>query len=158
MSWQSRYQQGVTLTEVLVTVAIIGIIAAIAIPSYQDQLDRERLDGAVQAIYNQAIFARRQSISNNNVRYLHVQEDSGSWCSFVSVSSVSGSLPNCDSATIFQHGRDYGGVTISDPVLPIEIGFSMPNLTATPEEIELQSPNGNIKKVKISGAQLITVE
>ncbi len=49
------------------TIAIIGIIAAIAIPAYQNHIFSERLTGASQAIYAQALMAKRQSVSNNDV-------------------------------------------------------------------------------------------
>jgi len=45
-----RIQQGFTLIEVLITVAIVGILLAVAVPAYSDYVTRGRLTEAFAAL------------------------------------------------------------------------------------------------------------
>lgn len=43
-------QRGVTLIELMLGIALLGIIATLALPSFTAFLDRSRLQGAIQAL------------------------------------------------------------------------------------------------------------
>lgn len=49
----------------MVTVAVLGVLAAVAFPSMRDYLDRQRLVGQVRAISNMAQLARSEAIKRS---------------------------------------------------------------------------------------------
>lgn len=58
-------QAGFTLMELLIAVAIIGIIGAIAFPSYQQYVQRSSRADAFSALLREADFQERMYLQNN---------------------------------------------------------------------------------------------
>lgn len=144
-------QLGVTFVEVMVTVAVIGILASVAVPSYTDYIARERLNGAVEAIYGQVQLAKRQAISNNDTRYLIIDEGSN-WCA--GVSEISTSV--CSTLDVFAQGSNHPGSSIDTTISPI--GFVMPALSATSSAITVSINSADDKTISISANQLVEVD
>lgn len=81
--------QGFTLTELTATIAIVAIMIALAVPSFNDSIERRRLRGAAEAVEADIQFARMEAIKESvSVRMdIKVQSTSAAWCSGMSLTS-----------------------------------------------------------------------
>ena len=66
-----RRETGVTLLELLIAMAILGIIISVAIPSFSDAGDSQRLIGATEQLFNHIQQARSEAIAGNTTGYIN---------------------------------------------------------------------------------------
>lgn len=72
---------GLTLVELMITVAIAAIVASIAVPSFERMLERNRLKEAVESLKSDLLFARTQAIKKStNISLIRQTGDNGTWC------------------------------------------------------------------------------
>lgn len=77
MGSQCTRGKGFTLIEVLVTVAIAGILAAVAVPSFVSLIADQRAKAAATDLYTALSVTRSEAIKHN--RNVTLQPKSGDW-------------------------------------------------------------------------------
>lgn len=103
-----RPSKGFTLVELMVVVAVLAIISAIAMPSFTEVIESQRMKGAATDLMIVMTRARSEAIKRNvNVT---VTPKSGDWAGGWQIADPAGS-----GAMIEDHGAIRGGITISGP-------------------------------------------
>jgi prepilin-type N-terminal cleavage/methylation domain-containing protein len=65
-----KNRQGFTLTEVVVTLSVLGIMTAISVPSYISWLPRHRLQTSARQIYDDLNLAKIRAVKDNTDAYI----------------------------------------------------------------------------------------
>ncbi len=85
---QASGQQGFTLIEAMIVVAVIAVLLAVVVPSFNDFFDKNRLKRASEEMYGLIMKAKAETVTRD--RGLSVSVDSGTWCAGYAVAA------NCD--------------------------------------------------------------
>src|SRR5690606_21426092 len=123
-------QRGVTLIEMMIVVIIVGIIAAVAVPSFDNYFERQRVKRAAEDIYGLILQAK----SEGPIRDvgMSVSVDTDTWC--VGFSDTA----NCDCAANACR-IDVAAATGANGVVQVVNGTDHPDVRSEEHTSELQS-------------------
>ncbi len=85
-------QEGVSLVELLIGLAVLGLVLALAIPNLTSWMENTQIRSAAESILNGVQVARAEAIRRNYQATFHLTSSSGSadWCVDTTVQSTSG--------------------------------------------------------------------
>lgn len=163
-------QKGITLIELMLTIAVLAILAATALPSFIDSIERHRLIGAAETIYSELQYARSEAISRSSDTFINFTRiGDTTWCFGISAASgcdctttdpTSGSSCrlslNGTNVLKVVSSADYPGVRMteapafSNPSPNTETRFEYVRGTAKAGTVVMKSPGGREIRITVS--------
>ncbi|HEY7866189.1 MAG TPA: GspH/FimT family pseudopilin, partial [Psychromonas sp.] len=99
----TKKSQGLTLIELLITMAIIIILAMVAVPSYSTFMANERFAVASNELYNAYRFARNEAIKTSSSMTLEATSVDDVWANGWQVTHYSGAVATVLSVSKVPH-------------------------------------------------------
>jgi len=144
MLQNSRFvsNKGFTLVELLIAIVIIGILAAIGVPSFQALMDKKRLQGAVDNVLADLRYVQSESVKQNRDISVTFTEGSSWAYSFSPVLSVG----------VTASGGNYRGTSMVVSATDKVITFEAKRSTISQGDTTKTAIGASLKVVELTSA------
>jgi prepilin-type N-terminal cleavage/methylation domain-containing protein len=141
--------KGFTLIELTVTIALLGIMAAISIPSYFSWLPRHRLQTSVRHIYDDMNMARSRAVKTNADVGIQFIPSNETYRIFIDANQDQTYVTG---ETVISTGTLEDGVNITESTFTSDTyGFNSRGMSAgTTGEVRLTNPSGLFLGVRVN--------
>lgn len=109
-----RRASGVTLIEVLIGLGVLGVLGLMAMPSWAEFQERQRLKAAAETLASSLNLARSEALAQQKFAFIQISgQGSDRWCYAVSMVQGCDCQSNCDAVQTVQ-GSSWPGITLSN--------------------------------------------
>lgn len=153
--------RGFTLIELMVTLAVAGVLVGIAAPSMRAVIERRHLDGAVSQMVGHLLMARSQAIAKNRPSFVDfvTAEDAWSYGLDDSASCDPQISDDCQingSERVYRSG-EWKNVRMAHTFMDAEVSFEpRRGMVSDPAAVILSSPAG-VVEVSLSPIGYVSV-
>jgi prepilin-type N-terminal cleavage/methylation domain-containing protein len=157
-----KNRTGFTMVEVAVTLSLLGILTAIAVPSYISWLPRHRLQTSARQIYDDLNLAKIQAVKDNANAYITFDTSNYTYFIFLDDQTINGTYESGE--TIIRNNATLeNGVTITATTFTANtVGFNNRGLSlglpaAAPYQVRLSNLTGLLMGVDVNTAGGISI-
>lgn len=94
-----KHENGFTLVELMITVAVAAILATVAVPSMTNFIKKQRLKNAAEFVYGKLQFARTEAIKQSKVIFVRFSNGAnGGWSFGIGDNSTACAAGHCRGA------------------------------------------------------------
>ena len=138
---------GFTMIELMVIIAIVGVLAAVAVPSFTESMARRRLEGAANELNADLQFAKSQAVSVNAavsmVTSAHGHTVSSASATFKTLALDSKITLTSPSTVTFEPYRDFANAAIAITLTHTQTAAQLQVKVDAMGRIQMCSPSGS---------------
>jgi type IV fimbrial biogenesis protein FimT len=146
-------KKGFTLVEIAVTLSILGIMAAMSIPTYISWLPKHRLQISARQIYDDLNLAKMEAVKRNTDVCITFSSANNNYTVFVDTNGDG--IQNDGSTTILKNNIALeNGVSINNAAT---IGFNNRGMAYNTGNVNVTNPTGVIMRVNVITTGYISI-